>query len=90
MNTLEEERPMCSEFKILRDMTNQWIGQVRDDSHKNSNFEPLTSPSTGRDQLDTYHSTVYSLKRCKPEDLQSSFQKNRDKKMPFKIFMYQN
>ncbi|OJD11468.1 hypothetical protein AJ78_07774 [Emergomyces pasteurianus Ep9510] len=174
MDTLEEERPMCSEFKVLRDMCSpsflnifftdmysdkisqrqkidvpspslprhrqlrliasvlatlqneysttmseptsspvrgrgslpagidqlpslQQIGstapvfyQQRDGPHKNSNFGPPTSPSTGRDQLGTYHNTVYPSKRRKPEDPQSPFRENRDKKMPFKIFMCRN
>ncbi|OJD21157.1 hypothetical protein ACJ73_07509 [Blastomyces percursus] len=71
MDALAEERPMCDEFKVLR-------GQVRDGPHKDSNFGPSTSPSTGRDQLGTYHSTVYPSKRRKPEDPQSPFRENRE------------
>ncbi|EQL30324.1 hypothetical protein BDDG_13489 [Blastomyces dermatitidis ATCC 18188] len=48
-------------------MANQWI------ERKNSNFGLLASPSTGRDQLGTYHNTVYPSKRRKPEDPQSLF-----------------
>ncbi|OJD16112.1 hypothetical protein AJ78_03692 [Emergomyces pasteurianus Ep9510] len=40
---------------------------------KNSNFGPPTIPSTGRDQLATYHNTGYPSKRRKPEDPQSPF-----------------
>ncbi|QSS66925.1 hypothetical protein I7I51_03137 [Histoplasma capsulatum] len=60
MDTFGKERPMCREFKILRE-------------RKNSNFGPPTSPSTGRDQLATYHNTGYPSKRRKPEDPQSPF-----------------
>ncbi|OJD09778.1 hypothetical protein AJ78_08934 [Emergomyces pasteurianus Ep9510] len=71
MDTLEEERPMCGEFKVLR-------GQVYDGPHKISNFGPPTTLSTGRDQLGAYYRTVYSSKRRKPEDPQSPFRENRE------------
>ncbi|KMP10229.1 hypothetical protein CIRG_09910 [Coccidioides immitis RMSCC 2394] len=96
MDTLDKERPMCREFKILRDKISQRqeinlpstsLSQHRPIAsvlttqneysptmkRKNSNFGPPTSPSTARDQLGTYHNTVYPSKRRKPEDPQSPF-----------------